>query len=267
MMFPRVLVVSNNGFSHTSSNGRTLGNLFIGWPKDCIAQFCISTVEPAFDICENYYICTDSTALLAFKHFAKVPRLNINQCLNTEANTIIRSNRKSFKTATKALLRALVWKNRWDSDSFWNWVNAFSPEIVLLMNSDATFILDIATKVSNKKNIPLVMFNTEGYYFFKNDYYRKERAIDTIAFPIYQLIYKRYFEKTMRHVRLSIYCNSVLQEDYVNKFGGESIVLYTGSSFVFDSSNLHLNHPTFSYLGNFGYNRPTALVEVAETLQ
>jgi len=267
MYYPKVLVISNNGFSHTSSNGRTLGNFFIGWPKDCVAQFCISTVEPAFDICENYYICTDSRAIEAFKHFSKAPRMDIMQCLNTEANTIIRSNRKSFKTSTKALLRALVWKNRWNSDSFWNWVDDFSPEIVLVMNSDATFILDIATTVSKKRTIPLVMFNTEGFYFFKNDYYRKERFVDTLSFPIYQSIYKKHFEKTMKQVSLSIYCNSALQEDYVNEFGGKSIVLYTGSTLDFDSSNLHVEHPTFSYLGNFGYNRPKALVEVAETLQ
>ena len=267
MYFPRVLVISNNSFSHTSSNGRTLGNFFIGWPKDCVAQFCISTVEPAFDICANYYICTDSGALEAFKRFSKAPRMDIMQCLNTEANTIIRSNRKSFKTSTKALLRALVWKNRWNSKTFWNWIDDFSPDVVLLMNSDATFILDIATAVSKKRKIPLVMFNTEGFYFFKKDYYRKERAIDTLAFPIYQLIYKKHFEKTMKQVSLSIYCNSVLQEDYVKKFGGRNMVLYTSSTMEFDDSNLHVEHPTFSYLGNFGYNRPKALVEVAKVLQ
>lgn len=267
MYYPRVLVISNNSFSHTSSNGRTIGNFFINWPKDRLAQFCISTVEPAFDICENYYICTDRGALDAFKHFSKAPKIDIMQCLNTEANTIIRSNRKSFKTATKALLRAVVWKNRWNSKIFWNWIDDFFPDVVLLMNSDATFILDIATAVSKKRKIPLVMFNTEGFYFFKKDYYRKERAIDTLAFPIYQLIYKKHFEKTMKQVSFSIYCNSALQEDYVNKFGGNSIVLYTGSTLEFDSSNLHIERPTFSYLGNFGYNRPKALVEVAETLQ
>ena len=151
MYYPRVLVISNNSFSHTSSNGRTIGNFFINWPKDRLAQFCISTVEPAFDICENYYICTDRGALDAFKHFSKAPKIDIMQCLNTEANTIIRSNRKSFKTATKALLRAVVWKNRWNSKTFWNWIDDFSPDVVLLMNSDATFILDIATAVSKKK--------------------------------------------------------------------------------------------------------------------
>lgn len=267
MQYPRTLVVSNNSFSKTSNNGRTIGNLFQGWPKERLAQFCISTIEPAFDICDNYYINTDKAALESFMHFAKVPRLDINQCLNTEANTIIKSNKKSFKTATKSLLRSIVWKNRWNSKTFWDWIDSFSPDVVLLMNSDATFILDIATIVSKKRKIPLVMFNTEGFYFFKKDYYREERTIDTLAFPIYQSIYKKHFEKTMKQVSFSIYCNSALQEDYVNKFGGNSIVLYTGSTLEFDSSELHVEHPTFSYLGNFGFNRPKALVEVAEILQ
>ena len=267
MNYPRVLLVSNNSFSKTSNNGRTLGNFFIGWPKDNLAQFCISTVEPAYDICDNYYMVTDKSALDSFKRFKKAPRSNIENCINTEANTIIKSNKRSFKTSTKSLLRHIVWKNRWNTASFWNWIDDFSPEVVFLMNSDATFILDIATTISKKRNIPLVMFNTEGYYFFKNDYNRQERAFDKLAFPIYQHIYRRYFENTMQQVALSIYCNSALQEDYVNRFGGKNIVLYTGSTLEFDSSDLHIECPTFSYLGNFGYNRPKALVEVADTLQ
>ena len=43
--------------------------------------------------------------------------------------------------------------------------------------------------------------------------------------------------------------------------------MYTGSGLSFDDSDLHVNNPTFTYLGNFGYDRPLALVEIAEVLQ
>ena len=52
--YPRLLVLSNNSFSKSNSNGRTLGSLLQGWPKDKIAQFCISTDGPDFEVCDNY---------------------------------------------------------------------------------------------------------------------------------------------------------------------------------------------------------------------
>lgn len=267
MKQPRVLVVSNNSFSKSSNNGRTLGNLFIGWSKDKIAQFCISTTEPDFDLCDNYYLLTDRSVLEGFKHFKKGKRCDIKENIGTEGNTVI-GGKRTFKTPWKVLIRHFVWSGeRWNSNEFKEWIGGFNPDMVLVMNSDAPFILDIATKVSTRRNIPLVMFNTEGFYFFKNSYYRPSSYFSNTAFSLYQHVYKRHFRRLMNKMSLSIHLNSALKEDFEKEFGGKHIVLYTGSSVVFDSSNLNVSHPTFSYLGNFGFDRPRALVEVAETLQ
>ena len=63
----KVLVISNECFSKVTSNGRTLGNFFIGWDKSCLAQFYIQNSEPDFDYCENFFRVTDRQALSAFK--------------------------------------------------------------------------------------------------------------------------------------------------------------------------------------------------------
>lgn len=264
---PRILVVSNNSFSKTSSNGRTLGNLFVGWPKDRLAQFCISTTVPDYELCNNYYLLTDRSVIDGFKHFRKGRRCNIESAKGTEGNTIV-GGKKVVKTPLKALARHFVWRfKRWNSKEFQDWVNGFAPEIVLVMNSDATFILDIATDLSKSRDIPLAMFNTEGFYFFEKNYYRKSNWFSNSLFALYRSIYRHHFRKMMKQVVLSIHLNSLLEEDYRKEFGGEHMVLYTGSDVPFDSSNLHTENPTFSYFGNFGFNRPNALVEVAEVLQ
>ena len=95
--YPRILVISNNSFSKTSSNGRSLGNLFIGWPKDKIAQFCISTTEPDYDICDNYYLLTDKSLLNAFKRFGKGKRCEVDANLGTAGNTVV-GGKKIVKT-------------------------------------------------------------------------------------------------------------------------------------------------------------------------
>ena len=267
MKYPRTLVISNNSFSKTGSNGRTLGNFFMGWPKSCLAQFCLSTVIPDYDLCDNYFVVTDQSALNAFRHGRKASRCSIESCEGSSGNATI-GGKRVFKTPWLALLRYIVWKNnRWKSDEFIKWVCDFSPEIVVVMNTDAPFLLDMAVFVSRYRSIPLVMFNTEGFYFFKRSYYRKGKCFNSLLFFIYQMIYRKHFRKTMRQVSLSIYGNTMLRDDYVNEFGGENTVLYTGSSLNFDNSHLHTDTPTFSYLGNLGFDRSNALIKIAEVLQ
>lgn len=265
--YPRTLVVSNNSFSKTSSNGRTLRNLFIGWPKERIAQFCVSTTEPDYSTCENYYLLSDNSVFDGFKHLKKGTRCNIDVCKGTEGNTVI-GKKRVIKTPWKALARHIVWRgHRWESTDFKDWVSDFNPEVIVVMNSDATFILDIAAWLSKKRRIPLVMFNTEGFYFFKKNYFNRSRCFSQFAFNIYQHIYRTHFINMMKQVVYSVHLNSMLKQDYCEEFGGEHSVLYTSSSLRFDSSNMHLNSPTFVYLGNFGFDRPMALIEIAEVLQ
>ena len=265
-VFPKILVIANNSFSKNSSNGRTLGNLFLGWPKEKLAQFCISTTTPDYDICENYYLLTDNSVVKSFLHCKKAERCPIEEGLGTAGNTKV-GGRKVSKTVFKALLRNVIWNGRWKSKEFRDWIDQFNPEIVLVMNSDSPFILDIATYVAKSRRIPLVMFNTEGYYFFKQNYYQPSKWLSNTFFKVYQSIYRRHFKKMMKKVVLSVHLNSMLEEDYRKEFGGNHQVLYTGSGLRFDSSNLHTDTPTFTYLGNFGFDRPTALIEIAEVLQ
>ena len=270
MKYKKVLVISNNGFSETSSNGRTLGNFFVGWPKDKLAQFCISMSKPNFEICNNYYVVTDYAAISAFTHVRKADRVPVSQALNTEGTTSLNRNRskRSVKTASKAIVRNIVWSGkRWKSKEFKTWVEDFKPEVVLVVTSDSAFIHNIALDVAEERHIPIVMFCTEGFYFFKRSHMRVESFLDKISFPIYQHFYKRGFEKLMRRVSYAVYGNSKLESDYQSRFEHKSAVLYTSSSMPFCEDDVDADKPVFSYLGNFGFNRPKALVEIAEVLK
>ena len=244
-----------------------MGNLFIGWPKAKLAQFCISTTAPDYDICDNYFLMTDKAALEGFKFFHKVKRCDIKANENTQGNTIV-GGKKQVKTPFKALIRHIIWSNkRWNSEEFRKWVDSFKPDLLLVMNSDATFILDVATYISRIRGIPLVLFNTEGFYFFKRNYYMSSTFFSDSLFKLYQYIYKSHFRRMMKRVVLSVHLNSMLLNDYRQEFGGNHTVSYTGSTLSFDLTNLHVDNPTFTYLGNFGFNRPSVLIEIAEELQ
>ena len=265
MYYPRILVISNNSFSKTNSNGRTIGNLFCGWPKENIAQFCISTTEPDYDICNNYYVLTDKNVFQSFIHFRKAKGQEIEDCINTAANTRIISTQPAVKTATKALIRQLIWSNRWNCIQFWQWVDDFNPEVVLVMYSDSSFILQIAQKVTEKKNVPLVLYNTEGFYFFKHDFMQENTKLDRFSYYIYKMIHRREVKKLMSRTALSIHLNGKLKKDFLKEFGGRHEEIYNSSSMEFRTYKAPVI-PQFNYLGNFGFDRVSSLVEIADVL-
>ena len=67
MDIPKILVIANNSFSTTEANGRTLGNFFVDWPKERLAQFALRAENPDTTRCTNYFIVSDTQALRSFK--------------------------------------------------------------------------------------------------------------------------------------------------------------------------------------------------------
>ena len=78
----RILIISNECLSTSSSNGRTLRNFLLGWPKECIAQFFLKSAEPDYDVCENY--CDRVAAEFL------VPRQELNNIWNGDIKYVAR---------------------------------------------------------------------------------------------------------------------------------------------------------------------------------
>jgi len=269
----KILCISNNCFSSVNSNGRTLGNLFYGWPKEYLAQFCVIAKEPAWNVCDNYYCLEDKSMLAAFKRCRKA----IGRKMQVPAQKVATSGMEEVvdtqcmnigkKTLPKVMLRELVWAfNRWRSRDFERWVDCFKPDVVVLQFGDSSFMIDIALYVAQSRNIPLVVYNTEGYYFFSRNWHFKSR-LDGILFPIYKHSYQTKVRKLMTYASHSVYLNDKLQNDYDNEFGGQSSVIYNSSGLHNSSTPAFNNNvPHISYLGNLGLDRDSALTEVGEVL-
>lgn len=267
----RILVVSNNCFSPSNSNGRTLGNLFYGWPKDNLAQFCVIAKDPAWDVCDNYYCLEDRTMLAAFKHGRKAVgrRLQHISASTLQGGEQTDTQRRNIgkKTLPKMILRELVWAfNRWRSKDFEKWVNDFAPDVVVFQFGDSSFMIDIALYIAQSRHIPLVVYNTEGYYFFTHNWHYPSR-LDSMLFPLYKNNYQKKVRKLMSYSSYSVYLNDKLQDDYDKEFGGKSSVIYNSSDLHTCSARIFgCEAPRISYLGNLGLDRDTALVEVGEVL-
>ena len=267
----RVLVVSNNCFSPSNSNGRTLGNLFHGWPKENLAQFCLIAKDPAWDVCNNYYCLEDRTMLIAFKHCKKAVGRKLQISLETvEPKTkAIETQRRNIgkKTLPKMMLREMVWAfNRWKSKDLEQWVNSFNPDIVVLQFGDNSFMIDIALYIAQSRKIPLVVYNTEGYYFFEK-YWYSHSSTDFFLFPLFKYEYHKRVKRLMDYACHSVYLNDELKEDYDNTFNKQSTVIYNSSSMQMGNPPKFIDGKTkISYLGGLGHGRDLAIIDVGDVL-
>lgn len=270
-MCPRVLVIANNCFSVSNSNGRTLGNLFYGWPKENLAQMCVIAQDPNWDLCDNYYCIEDKSMLHAFAHFRKAAGRklvkNESKSENQEATGNTKRANVGKKTLTKVALRELVWAcKRWNSKDFQQWVDEFNPEVLVLQFGDSFFMLDIAYHIAKTRNIPLVIYNTEGYYFFPRNWHYVTK-LDRLIFPIYNQIYRKKVERVMKLAKHSVYLNDKLKEDYDRVFCNASTVIYNSSSVEWSDASMFTEEtPKICYLGNLGLDRDSGIIEIGEVL-
>lgn len=265
--FPKVLVFSNNSFSKSNSNGRTLGSLFEGWPKDNIAQFFISTDNIDFSVCYNYFQVTDWEATKSvFIGERAITGTKVKQTLKVN-NKITNHHKKHNKNALKMIVRNIIWNiKRWKGPVFKDWLQNFDPDLVLIQSGDSAFMLRIARQIAFENAVPLIIFNTEGYFFFKHNFLPHHFS-DFFAFPIFKFFYDREFKKSLKFSSASIYLNSQLQSDYFNFLPHDSFVIYNSSSLDFRPKSRIRDIPKISYLGNLGIKRDEALAEVGTVLQ
>lgn len=265
MEYHKVLVISNNSFSLSNSNGRTLGLLFTGWPKDKLCQLCITTDGPNWEVCNNYFCVSDMQVLKSTLKLTPVKRNDLTTFMiskNPDAKRIKR-------TSIKSLVRHFIWSiGIWGCGDFNSWVNDFSPEIVMIQSGDTAFTHDLARKIAEKYHAKLVFFNTEGVYFLNHRFLNKGFC-DFIFFPIYKSVYRRSYRKAMQRASYAFYLNGLIQKDNNKVFDVPSCVIYNTTSIHVDTIDFSISttKPVVSYFGNMGFDRSKVLVEVARLLK
>jgi len=259
----RILILSNECLSSVTSNGRTLANFFIGYPKECLAQFSVQSVAPDYERCERYFCVTDKEALQAFTRGKRVGKRLQPVKQEIMPNTIPRAYPR---TALTMYLRDLVWSSkRWQKGAFTEFVEEFRPEVLLLQAGDCAFMFRLARQLSKKYHIPLVIYNTEGYFFKKHDYFRAKGLAHWI-YPIFRRRFCKAFRKTMKMASYTIYNCKALQQDYAEYFHVPSEVLYTATQVEPRDQQAVRKQPRITYLGKMEVGRHRGLIKLANIL-
>lgn len=260
--YPNVLIVENECLSYSTNNGRTLANLLLGWPKENLAQFCISLNDPNYEACDNYFCITDHDALNAL-----VKRRELNGKHEAIKPTGSNTGKSIEKTPFTMVVRNTIWNtNAWRQKTFYDWVENFGPDLILLMNGDSYFMHKIAVELAEKYHIPMVIFNCEAYYFFDKNI-RGKGILPGLFQKIFIKTYRKYFEKAIKYADFSIYLNNKLEKDYTDIFHKPATTIYTSSELKFEPKYEISDKPKFSYLGSFYFDRYKSLIDIAKALK
>lgn len=269
--YNKVLIISPNPFSE-SSTARTLKTFFYGWDKNCIAQIYFNSIEPCDGFCTNYYQVTDLAMLrrrLKKIQTGKIYNSSYQNKISQSSvkydsykslhNILYKIGRK--KTPFIHLFRNYIWnKKYWKTDLLEEWVNNFNPDIIFFDLIDDNYGCEIALYFSKKRNIPILSFICDDYYF--NDV--------NGVWPFYHMYRRKYKELAEKIILASIsriYVCDMIKEKYSTYFKNEGIVIYTTSEIrPADSRNDNVT-PIISYLGNLSLGRWKSLIDIGEALQ
>lgn len=261
----RVLVVSHNCFSDSGSNGRTLANFFKDYPEDCLAQFYIYNERPTSAVCRRYYRVTDKEALRSLWGGGCGGEIALaTEDVSTPADP---PQKKPKKTPFVYWVREHVWRfGHWRNKRLRAWIDAFSPEVVLLQAGDSAFLFDFARRVSQQRGIPLVIYNSEGYYFKDKSFLAPSR-FSSLWYKLLHRYFRKRAGRAIRHAKTSIYISDMLRERYDEEFHRPSVTVMTSTELLGSPPVEKTQAVTVSYLGNLGVGRHTVLIELAGILR
>lgn len=260
----RTLLISNSCFSDIESNGRTLKMLFKGVEKEKLAQF-FTYGTPDISFCDNYYRVRDIDALRSMIPGKSINGAEIEKEIIVKQDSPNPAKEKQNKTPLKMCVRELVWKlGRWDNHYFWNWIDDFKPELIVVFVANNIFLIDIAIAVAKRCSIPIVVYTTEGYNFMDYNYFTWKPSVFYKLF--YHKLSKSYY-RLAKFVRSGFFNVPLLAEEYNEAYGYPCFTVMNSSDIEFIDKGETVNSHRIVYAGNLGLKRHVALIEIADALQ
>lgn len=263
----KILVISHNVFSMTSSMGKTLINFFGEISPENIAQLYFHKQIPTTNICSTYYRITDFDVVKKKK--TKIGDVfNINNTISNpdnEKNDSVHEE-QIYKLGKKKksymyIGRNLIWSTKkWHNEKLFNWIDKFNPDIIFFASGDYIFSYKVAMSIADYKNIPIVTYVCDDYYFVNRKSISPLYHINRIQ---YKATLKQLFAK---HKNVIAICDKITT-DYGKEFNINCKTIMTSSSLNAFAQKNNDETVVISYLGNMGYNRHLQLVEIGKALK
>ncbi|MBP3426266.1 MAG: hypothetical protein J6K81_06085 [Rikenellaceae bacterium] len=166
----KVLVISNNAFSETACNGKTLKSFLSRLSPSDISQFYIGTNEtPDLSCCENYYRVTETDIIKSILKLSFKTRNSHHALVRSIQGSAVGQEGRLFRFLKKhssnlSFLRLALWKtNIWDNEDLNLWVEENSPDVIFALLGNSIQVHQILQKISKRYDIPYVVYFTDDY--------------------------------------------------------------------------------------------------------
>ena len=264
--YPRILVISNNAFSSTSNNGKTLASFFDKLPAENIAQLYFNPEIPDHSYYHNYFRITDKEIVKCIFRKSDTCGEIIDRKAAKETNTT-RDNKDNVIRILKKynivrIIREILWMSKkWKTELLDQWLNEFSPEVVFFCAGDSGFAYDITKYIQKKYNTKLVVYITDDY------------VLPRKTLSLFWWLRRNYILKKMGNAiqesDLFITISQSMKEEYKKIFGKDSILALNMTESLRDESIPKENKTvlTLVYTGGFHFKRYITLNLLAQSLK
>lgn len=260
----KILIISNNSFLNSNSNGRTLGNLLQGFDKGEMLQFCVSGGAISENLISEAYQISDRQMLQGLaKRKIHAVKLASDQADGVTAGKRNRQNTVR-RTAETMLMREAVWDAGLRKTDFFDIANAFCPDCILYQMGDNAFWIKLALELKQVTGARLAVYTTEDYYFKEYNYLSKKDSMG----PVYRKFhskYKKAVEALMNKASLVITNTPMLAELYKNRFSVSTEVIMPSAGDFTDVEAVP--NRKIVYAGNLGLDRHLSLIAIARVLK
>lgn len=215
---PRVLFVSVNPFSQTSSNGKTFASFFEGYPAESIAQLYFHRETPSSPVCQNYFRITDQDLL---RDIVRPWRVTGERVANGSRSSL-RYNGRAHEALTHSwtarLLRQLLWTQvRLDNRKLLDWLEAFDPEVVLFCGGDAAALYSKVTSLADRFGAKITFYITDDYVL--------PISSDNVAARALRLWTRYVFRRLTSRADLVLTIGELMSKRYKDEFGFDSVAV------------------------------------------
>ena len=269
---PKVLVISHNVLGFSTNMGKTMMDFFTGWPQDEIAQLYFYNEVPAPGVCQCYFRITDFDMLESIFKFKNPGMAFCDKII--EADGMFAKSEAGVQASFYQLgakrkpygyfFRNLLWKTRkWKTRELISWIDEYNPEIVFYAAGDYTFSMKIALNISREKNIPLVTYFGDDFYFLENS--------TKLSFfeQVNRENFSRQLEELFSYLTTFTAATDKLNERYSKYFGKTGYAILNSARILKEKAVEVRGNEILkiSYIGTLILNRWRGLVDIGRCLR
>lgn len=261
LFLKKILLITNNALIDGDANGRTLGALLEGYPKDYLMQFCTNGNSVDSKYIVNAYKFSDKDAIRSvFKPICNCKKLAVDKGEIGKVTSEVRVK----KTSAVIFAREIIWKTIVPRLDLINIAEEFAPDIILLQLGACAFTAKIAYDLTVKLNAKLIIFTTEDYYFKKWNYIDPGKRNAFFFFISYR--YKKMLKKIFRKAECCICNTPFLAKIYEQEFGAKTRVIMNAANKIKSNEDNVIDEYKIVYAGNLGLERYVSLIDIAKEI-